>query len=176
MTFTRCSVCRLSDTDRTEANRLLATGEATHEQVAGLFGLSGSAVSRHSAEHLPIVQAIQRAEADVAPVIGTVEASDAAGMVGRLRQLDARLGVAYVAAEEIGWLDILPRIARERARLIELEDTLARRSGGDGNGASQAASEARGAVAALSAVVLAALSEHPEARERVAQALTQGAG
>src|SRR5687768_7498010 len=162
----RCQLCLHPDRERFEA--LLIDDGRPQTEVAALAGISQSCVSRHLSHH-------------VGAVLSTAERA-AAGLLGTHRLLETEPGRRLVelrelllkamrAAETGGELKLVPRFGREVYRCLELEVRLTGGQPLPGDRETGEAAEQRGAIKALAGVMLAALSDHPEARARVADAL-----
>jgi transposase-like protein len=154
-----CTIC--SHENRAKIDRALVSRSASYRDIAGQYGVSKTAVSRHTKEHLP--QLLAKAhEAE--------EAARADELLTDVRRIQARTLLALRRAEEAeDWLTMLKAVreARENVRLLgELRGKL----------------EARPVVnlhmhpeyVEARTLIIQALGSFPEARDAVVSALESG--
>ena len=157
-----CQVCL--HPERAAIDALLRARKLTQEQVGAQFGISQSAVSRHMRKHLAL--RVRQLERWVEPLVGEVP-DDIHDLRTRLAKIEEMLWRGTALAEAARELKLLPHFARQLTRCLELVKLF---DPGQQEAAAQLA-EAQGAVAVLQAVILQALADNPEARQKVAAAL-----
>lgn len=108
----KCSVC--NHPDRGEIDKALVTRSASMRDVAGQYGVSRSALSRHKTNHLPrLVQAAEVAEAAQAVTSGVA-------LIDELDRLLSRSLAILEAAEETGQLRVALQAIREARETIKI--------------------------------------------------------
>ena len=142
-----------------EINALLVSG-APHRDVADRFGLSKSAVTRHARNGLPKVMVRAREAKEVA---------SADALVGELKELkDSAVAVLEKARDAGDGREMLAAIKTARS----VVETVAKLIGAlQQDGAVNVDVGVRVDLDRMRAVILDSLTDHPDARRDVAQAL-----
>ena len=108
----RCSIC--NHPNRAAIDKALVTRSASMRDVAGQYGVSRSALSRHKTNHLPrLVQAAEVAEAAQAVTSGVA-------LIDELDRLLSRSLAILEAAEETGQLRVALQAIREARETIKI--------------------------------------------------------
>lgn len=108
----RCSIC--NHPNRAAIDKALVTRSASMRDVAGQYGVSRSALSRHKTNHLPrLVQAAEVAEAAQAVTSGVA-------LIDELDRLLSRSLAILKAAEETGQLRVALQAIREARETIKI--------------------------------------------------------
>jgi predicted transcriptional regulator len=156
-----CTVC--SHTERREIDRTLVSRSASYRDIAGHYGVSKTAVSRHTKEHLPEL---------LAKAYEAEEAARAEELLTDVRRLHARTLRALLRAEAAAdWTTMLRAVreARENVRLL-----------GELRGKPDTRPVVNVLVSPewleLRAQIVGALEPHPEAREAVMRAISSKKG
>lgn len=106
-----CSVC--NHPDRGEIDKALVTRSASMRDIAGQYGVSRSALSRHKSNHLPrLVEAAKASEAAQAVTSG-------AALIDELDRLLNRALAILEAAEGSGQLKVALQAIREARECIK---------------------------------------------------------
>ncbi len=106
-----CSIC--NHPDRTAIDKALVTRSASMRDVAGHYGVSRSALSRHKANHLPrLVEAAKASEAAQAVTSGVALMDELDGLLNRALAI-------LEAAEETGQLKVALQAIREARECIK---------------------------------------------------------
>ena len=107
-----CSIC--NHPQRSEIDKALVTRSASMRDIAGQYGVSRSALSRHKANHLPrLVQAAEAAEEAQAVTSG-------AALIDELDRLLERALAILEAAEGSGQLRVALQAIREARETIKI--------------------------------------------------------
>ena len=107
-----CSIC--NHPDRTAIDKALVTRSASMRDIAGQYGVSRSALSRHKANHLPrLVEAAKASEAAQAVTSG-------AALIDELDRLLNRALAILEAAEGSGQLRVALQAIREARETIKI--------------------------------------------------------
>ena len=107
----KCSVC--NHPDRGEIDKALVTRSVSMRDIAGHYGVSRSALSRHKANHLPrLVEAAKASEAAQAVTSG-------AALIDELNSLLNRALAILAAAEGSGQLKVALQAIREARECIK---------------------------------------------------------
>ena len=105
-----CSIC--NHPNRAAIDKALVTRSASMRDVAGQYGVSRSALSRHKTNHLPrLVQAAEVAEAAQAVTSG-------AALIDELDRLLKKALAILEAAEKAGELKVALQALREAGRRV----------------------------------------------------------
>ena len=161
----RCTVCE--HPARAAIDRALVGGSGSNRRIASHYGLVETSVRRHAARHLHL--ALARAHE-------AQEMARADDLLGQMRHLQARALAILTAAEGKGDLRTALGAIREARANLELlarivGELTAHETGGAG---AVLTPDVHAAWRGLEQRVLAALAPYPEARARVAGALTSG--
>ena len=106
-----CSIC--NHPERSEIDKALVTRSASMRDIAGQYGVSRSALSRHKSNHLPrLVEAAKASEAAQAVTSG-------AALIDELDRLLNRALAILEAAEETGQLKVALQAIREARECIK---------------------------------------------------------
>ncbi len=106
-----CSIC--NHPDRTAIDKALVTRSASMRDIAGQYGVSRSALSRHKSNHLPrLVEAAKASEAAQAVTSG-------AALIDELDRLLNRALAILEAAEGSGQLKVALQAIREARECIK---------------------------------------------------------
>lgn len=106
-----CSIC--NHPDRTAIDKALVTRSASMRDIAGQYGVSRSALSRHKSNHLPrLVEAAKASEAAQAVTSG-------AALIDELDSLLNRALAILEAAEGSGQLKVALQAIREARECIK---------------------------------------------------------
>jgi transposase-like protein len=107
----KCSVC--NHPDRNEIDKALVTRSASMRDIAGQYGVSRSALSRHKSNHLPrLVEAAKASEAAQAVTSGVA-------LMDELDRLLNRALAILEAAEGSGQLKVALQAIREARECIK---------------------------------------------------------
>jgi hypothetical protein len=139
---------------------MLATGSGTLRDIAGRFGLSRSALFRHSEEHIP---------ASMAAAVTAATEAHGASLLDQVNALERRAFALLDEAEAAGDRRAANASIREVRGCLELRAKL------EGQLRDRETATVNVLVAPdylrLRGVILGALAEHPEAAQKVASAL-----